>query len=63
MNKVLVCIGAALLSVLLFSVPILTTLSYVYNWNSFWSWLLTIFSVCEFFTIFASLLAEGENDR
>lgn len=63
MNKLLVCIGAALLSVLLFSVPILTTLSFVYNWNSFWSWLLTIFSICEIFMIFACLVAEGENDR
>ena len=63
MNKLLVCIGAALLSVLLFSVPILTTLSYVYNWNSFWSWLLTIFSVGEFFVIYACLLGEGVNDK
>lgn len=63
MNKLLVCIGAALLSGLLFSIPILTTLSFVYNWNSFWSWILTIFSIGELFLIFACLLAEGENDR
>jgi len=59
MKDMLIFLGSAALSVIIMSIPVLTTCSFTLNWGSFLKFILTLFTIGEF-VILTSVIGNGE---
>ena len=53
MGKVLRVIGAIVVSLFMYCIPVITTIAAMHHWDSFWQWLLFIISSGELALLFA----------
>ena len=62
MKKVINILGTLILTVMIISVPILCTCSYLLNWDGFIKWLSTVLTLAEMIVIGGILYAEVEKE-
>lgn len=63
MSKIVRVLGAIVFSLLMYSVPIILTLSFVYDWDGFYRWVCCISSVGQFLVLVAAVLYKAEEDK
>ena len=60
MSKIVLILGAIVFSLLMYSVPIILTLSFVYDWDSYYQFLLVIAAGVQFLVLIAAVLHKAE---
>ncbi len=63
MKKTLIFIGSFALTVILMSVPILTTLSWVFGWGDFIKFILIMGMIVEFLVLSGIIYYKGAEDE
>jgi Ca2+/H+ antiporter len=48
MKSLFIFIGSFIITTILLTIPVLTALSFVYNWDNFFKFLLVVFAISEF---------------
>lgn len=60
MSKIVRVLGATVFSLLMYSVPIIFTLSFVYDWDAFYRWVCCVAAVGQFSILVAAVLYKAE---
>ena len=60
MSKIVRVLGAIVFSLLMYSVPIIFTLSLVYDWDGFFQWVCCIAAMGQFSVVIAAVLYKTE---
>ena len=60
MSKIVRVLGATAFSLLMYSVPIIFTLSFVYDWDVFYRWVCCVAAVVQFTVLVAAVLYKVE---
>lgn len=60
MSKIVRVLGATVFSLLMYSVPIILTLSFVYDWDGFYRWIGCIAAVGQFLALVDAVLYKAE---
>ncbi len=63
MSKIVQVLGATVFSLLMYSVPIILTLSFVYDWDGFYRWLCCIAAIGQFAVLVADVLYKAEEGK
>jgi len=61
MSKIVRMLGATVFSLLMYSVPIILTLSFVYDWDMFYRVVCCLAAIGQFSVLFATVLCEAED--
>ena len=62
MGKALRVIGAIVVSLLMYCIPVITTIAMLHHWDSFWQWLLVIMSICKLALVFELIYYFAESE-
>lgn len=60
MSKIVRVLGATVFSLLMYSVPIILTLSIVYDWDGFYRWVCCVAAAGQFLVLVAAVLYKAE---
>lgn len=60
MSKIVRVLGAVVFSLLMYSVPIILALSFVYDWDGYYQFLLSIAAGVQFLVLVATVLSKAE---
>ena len=60
MSKIVRVLGATVFSLLMYSVPIIFTLSIVYDWSGFWRFVCLVATTGQFWVLDAAVLHKAE---
>ena len=62
MSKIVLLLGAIVFSLLMYSVPIIVVLSFVYDWDGYYQFLLVIAAGVQFLFLVSTVLNKVEED-
>lgn len=60
MSKIVRVLGATVFSLLMYSVPIILTLSFAYGWDAFYQYVCCIAAMAQFSVLVAAVLLRAE---
>lgn len=63
MSKIVRVLGAVVFSLLMYSTPIVLTLSFAYDWDGFYRWVCCIAAVGQLSALVAAVLYMAEEDE